>query len=196
MDMSSGQQVAASSTSGSITIDGRKCVQLANRHQQGRGFSNNKQQFSSLILFLSVIIIVNLSPFQSDLEIYQQPNDAATIDGSNMEPIAEIMPNEHRHPTAATSKEQLDSGYLHQLSSANYLKNLQACFKFIELMFTNPIRLSRRQTRSIQAEAKVLGKMAKMWYIKKKIKKLSKKLKKHTIAVPVFTAIPIYEHSY
>lgn len=194
MDMSSGQQVAASSTSGSI--NGRKSVQLANRHQQGRGFSSNKQQFSSFILFLSVVIIVNLSPFQSDLELSQQPNDAARVDGSNMEPIAEIMPNKQRHPTVATSGEQHGSGYLHQLSSANYLRNLQACFKFIELMFTNPIRLSGRQTHSIQAEAKVLGKMAKMWYIKKKIKKLSKKLKKHTIAVPVFTAIPIYEHSY
>lgn len=45
-------------------------------------------------------------------------------------------------------------------------------------------------------EAKMLVKMAKMIYIKKKIKKLNKKLKKHTIAVPVITAIPIYEHSY
>lgn len=45
-------------------------------------------------------------------------------------------------------------------------------------------------------EGKIFKKVAKVLYIKKKIKKLGKKLKKHTIAVPVFTAIPIYEHSY
>ena len=51
-------------------------------------------------------------------------------------------------------------------------------------------------TNVMFADAKVLGKMAKVWYIKKKLKKVAKKLKKKTIALPVITAIPIYEHSY
>lgn len=56
--------------------------------------------------------------------------------------------------------------------------------------------IKRHQIVRLLGEAKMLAKMAKIWFIKKKIKKLNKKLKKHTIAVPVITAIPIYEHSY
>lgn len=56
--------------------------------------------------------------------------------------------------------------------------------------------ISSRSSGITTVNAKVLGKMAKVWYIKKKLKKMAKKIKKHTIAVPVFTAIPIYEHSY
>lgn len=73
---------------------------------------------------------------------------------------------------------------------------LKSGLTFMQLMFTNPVKLGTRRLRVTLADAKVIGKMAKVWFIKKKIKKLSKKLKKHTIAVPVFTAIPIYEHSY
>lgn len=72
----------------------------------------------------------------------------------------------------------------------------ESSLQFVRLMFRNPMRMEARATRYTLAEARVLGKMAKVWYIKKKIKKLGKKLKKHTIAVPMFTAIPIYEHSY
>lgn len=58
-----------------------------------------------------------------------------------------------------------------------YLSYLQTSFDFVRLMFSQPLRLNKRVTRCTQAEARVLGKMAKVWYIKKKIKKLSKKLK-------------------
>lgn len=126
--------------------------------------SSNRKQFSSFILFLSVIIIVNLCPFQHDFGNFEQ-----------------------KAQSFSTSKRSE-----HQ----SYIVHIERCYEFVKLMFTNPIRMSGRTTRFMQADAKVLGKMAKMWYIKKKIKKLSKKLKKHTIAVPVFTAIPIYEHSY
>lgn len=203
MNMSGDQQAA------DIGHD-RKCGQLVRgKQQQQRGtISNRKQQFSSLILFLSVIIIVNLSPFQSDLSLFQQEEDTSKSDlilskselnndaQRDSSAIAKFMSSDHRQPQVAVSDKQLGGSYGHFLNSAAYLANLQSCLKFIGLMFTNPIRLGKRTTRSIQAEAKVLGKMAKVWYIKKKIKKLSKKLKKHTIAVPVFTAIPIYEHSY
>lgn len=181
MDMStSGQQVAV--TNGAS-------IQLTKRQQQAR-----RQQFSSFIFFLSVIIIVNLSPFSTDLELFQDDDTTATTTSQ----ISLTIPTSNRNeqnmliikPSVATEKQLDSSGY------EAYLTQLRACLKFIGLMFTNPIKLGRRTTGSIQAEAKVLGKMAKMWYIKKKIKKLSKKLKKHTIAVPVFTAIPIYEHSY
>lgn len=84
---------------------------------------------------------------------------------------------------------------VHQALSS-LLSHVQTSVNFMTLMFTNPIKLGQRNLRFTMAEAKVIGKMAKVWFIKKKIKKLSKKLKKHTIAVPVFTAIPIYEHSY
>lgn len=81
-------------------------------------------------------------------------------------------------------------------SQQQYLSYFETSLQFVRLVFRSPLRLDARTTRYSLAEARVLGKMAKVWYIKKKIKKLSKKLKKHTIAVPVFTAIPIYEHSY
>lgn len=228
MDMSSGCQQVAAANATSGRADGQnQRVQLASKqHTKGVSItksssSSNKQQFSSLILFLCVIIIVNLSPFQSDLEIFHNEDNARTttsqldhrastttgsIEKKRDLVSTNLKPNNDRRPTVTTNlngdgKQPVDfiSGYLYSDYSgiANYMmRNLQSCFKFVELMFTNPMKLGVRQTRSIQAEAKVLGKMAKMWYIKKKIKKLSKKLKKHTIAVPVFTAIPIYEHSY
>lgn len=66
-----------------------------------------------------------------------------------------------------------------------------------EKLRDNNVELKYIMSKCIMfSEAKMLIKMAKMIYIKKKIKKLNKKLKKHTIAVPVITAIPIYEHSY
>lgn len=206
------QQVAAASAT-----SGRKHVQVASKqHTRGSSIkSSNKQQFSSLILFLSVIIIVNLSPFQSDLDIshndeVERPTSqldrapastTGNIEQSNDLVSAISTPNNDGRPTVThlnADGKQFNRyrAYEYYFGSTNYIENLQACLKFVELMFTNPLKLGVRRTRSIQAEAKVLGKMAKMWYIKKKIKKLSKKLKKHTIAVPVFTAIPIYEHSY
>lgn len=198
MNMSKGQQVTSMTTSGGFKS--QKCVQLVNKQQ--KGVSNGKQQFSSLILFILVIIIVNLSSFQSDLEMLLHRDEISSSDhtstSKNDQQIltaTELRPNEEGDPTVLTDK-QLDGEFGYYFKHADYMKNLRTCFKFFELMFTNPIRLNRRRTRSIQAEARVLGKMAKVWYIKKKIKKLSKKLKKHTIAVPVFTAIPIYEHSY
>lgn len=79
-------------------------------------------------------------------------------------------------------------------------EQLDSCLTLIKRIFSNPLNIPQsrpaRHRRVFQADAKVLAKVAKMWYIKKKIKKLNKKLKKHTIAVPVITAIPIYEHSY
>lgn len=137
----------------------------------------NRKQLSSFILFLSVIIFVNLCPFHPELELFNSNNNEST--------------NVIQHKYSTTKHNYNIIG-----KTDNYLNN---CFEFIKLMFTNPVNFNKRhgiRRGSIQAEARVIGKMAKMWYIKKKIKKLSKKLKKHTIAVPVFTAIPIYEHSY
>lgn len=48
----------------------------------------------------------------------------------------------------------------------------------------------------LQVEALMLTDMARMWYIKKKIRKIGKKLRKSTIALPIFTTIPIHGHSY
>lgn len=132
---------------------------------------NSRKQLSSFILFLSVVIFVNLCPFHSDLDLFNS--------GSYVS----------RHGQGA----RLDEAPLNLSEDASYLG---VCMRFMRLMFTNPVDFSKRSLKVYQADARVIGKMAKMWYIKKKIKKLSKKLKKHTIAVPVFTAIPIYEHSY
>lgn len=130
--------------------------------------TNQRSQLSSFVLFISVIIIVNLCPFDPQPELSEpKMSQQSSFDGSQV---------------------------------ARITSNLQACLgssvEFVALMFTSPIKLGQRNLRFTLAEAKVIGKMAKVWFIKKKIKKLSKKLKKHTIAVPVFTAIPIYEHSY
>lgn len=134
--------------------------------------SQSRNQLSSFVLFISVIIIVNLCPFEP------QPERTSTDDPAS---TGMLRPN---------SAEQV-----HQALSS-LLSHVQTSVNFMTLMFTNPIKLGQRNLRFTMAEAKVIGKMAKVWFIKKKIKKLSKKLKKHTIAVPVFTAIPIYEHSY
>ena len=104
-----------------------------------------------------------------------------------------------QHPSGVDLLSMRDNNRWPQETSTTksyYLNQIQSCLKFAKLMFSNPMRLGKRTMRYTQAEAKILGKMAKVWYIKKKVKKLGKKLKKHTIAVPVFTAIPIYEHSY
>lgn len=138
----------------------------------------NRKQLSSFILFLSVIIFVNLCPFHPELELFNNNDDNNNNNYHHL--------NDSKHAALTTTQIIQNT-------------NLNSCFEFIRLMFTNPINFNKRKgirRGSIQAEARVIGKMAKMWYIKKKIKKLSKKLKKHTIAVPVFTAIPIYEHSY
>lgn len=150
--------------------------------------ANNRKQFSSFVLFLSVIIIVNLCPFQPDIETCYPTNDSR-----NNEQQCSQQQNEAETFLALFSSSINKIG---ETKTFTYRHHMNNCFKFIRLMFTNPLRLGKRATRFTVADAKVLGKMAKMWYIKKKIKKLSKKLKKHTIAVPVFTAIPIYEHSY
>ena len=167
-------------TVGKVDKSGKSCIdRVAAEKLIKSNVSNNRKQFSSFILFLSVIIIVNLCPFDSDLK------EAPQQDATN---VSKYL----FHTTA--QQEQQSSNHLSLTSG--YLEQMQRCIRFVQLIFTNPIRLNQRTTRFFQADAKMLGKMAKMWYIKKKIKKLSKKLKKHTIAVPVFTAIPIYEHSY
>ena len=139
---------------------------------------HKRKQFASCILFLSAVILVNLCPFHSELELIE-PSD------NKPQPQAQPQP-----------QIELNTMQANQREDASLAGQLKSCLQFVQLMFTNPVRLGKRTTRFTQAEARVLGKMAKVWYIKKKIKKLSKKLKKHTIAVPVFTAIPIYEHSY
>jgi hypothetical protein len=152
------------------SINGR----LARRSHSG------KSQLSSFILFAGLIILINLCPFQTD------PADESARTAVDLQPEL-AGPGSAAHLAAQPSQ-----NYAHL-----YMNYLQASVDFVRLMFSQPpLRLNKRVTRFTQAEARVLGKMAKVWYIKKKIKKLSKKLKKHTIAVPVFTAIPIYEHSY
>jgi hypothetical protein len=139
-----------------------------------------KSQLSSFILFASLIILINLCPFQTDLD-----------DASPGHLIGK--------PAAFPAINEISLARLQQRTqfhAGSYLSYLRASLEFVRLMFSQSLRLNKRVTRHTLAEARVLGKMAKVWYIKKKIKKLSKKLKKHTIAVPVFTAIPIYEHSY
>lgn len=141
---------------------------------------------SSFVLFLSVIILVNLCPFQSDFE-----PSSGHQDEQQQQPVARMVTFEQNNrPKLASENLTFSRQYSHLLT------HMEACLEFVKLMFKNPMKLGKRTTRFTLAEARVLGKMAKVWYIKKKIKKLSKKLKKHTIAVPVFTAIPIYEHSY
>lgn len=142
-----------------------------------------KSQLSSFLLFASLIILINLCPFQSDF--YSDDVASRTTITRQAGPLSSSV-----WPTSGNNDKEL------QLTSSSYLTYLQTSLEFVKLVFRQPLRLNKRVTRCSQAEARVLGKMAKVWYIKKKIKKLSKKLKKHTIAVPVFTAIPIYEHSY
>lgn len=146
---------------------------------------NNRRQFSSFVLFLSVVVLLNLCPFHDEFN-YEKLHPQT---GDN------LMPYEKQVPQSINLLEQIRSPMTPMNLNA-YLVKLDSCLRFVKLMFSNPIRLGPRTVRFTQAEARMLGKMAKVWYIKKKIKKLSKKLKKHTIAVPVFTAIPIYEHSY
>lgn len=158
------------------------------QHAQNGGaqhIAHNRKhnQLSSFVLFLSVVILVNLCPFDSETNWF-----AAKFAHTNL-----MTANQKQ--TSDDASTQLNNfmrpppGYVPGQFASSFVE-------VVRLVFTQPVRLSRRTTYSTFAEAKVLGKMAKMWYIKKKIKKLSKKLKKHTIAVPVFTAIPIYEHSY
>lgn len=158
--------------------------------------TNNRKQFSSLILFVTVIIIVNLCPFQPDIEPTATKcllKNEASFGVKNSNEVVSTYCEESETFLSIWS----DSiNKLSETRASTLRYHLNTCFKFIALMFTNPIKLGKRTMRYTVADAKVLGKMAKVWYIKKKIKKLSKKLKKHTIAVPVFTAIPIYEHSY
>lgn len=148
---------------------------------------NSRRQFSSFVLFLSVVVLVNLCPFHDEFN-YEKSHPQQT--SSNL-----ILPEND----AVSSSQSLNSLLAQIRPPMNlnaYLVRLDVCLRFIKLMFSNPMKLGPKTVRFTQAEARMLGKMAKVWYIKKKIKKLSKKLKKHTIAVPVFTAIPIYEHSY
>lgn len=154
--------------------------------------TNTRKQSSSLILFVFAIIIVNLCPLQPDLE----PEVTCALLERSHE--ADIDTQQHCPKQGETflSAWSRSIKQLSETEASTYGHYLKRCLEFIKLMFTNPMRLNRRTMRYTLADARVLGKMAKMWYIKKKIKKLSKKLKKHTIAVPVFTAIPIYEHSY
>lgn len=161
------------------------------RRGNTKGLSNSnapvgrQQQLSSFVLFASVILFVNLCPpFQQDLPAkYTNDQDR---EFSKSAPATKT-PSTEETLLGATS------GRLPPIACCSWWQN---CLRFIRLVFTSPIKLGQRTTRYTQAEAAMLGKMAKVWYIKKKIKKLGKKLKKHTIAVPVFTAIPIYEHSY
>lgn len=175
----------------------KKSSNSANTSLKSLLSTNNRKQFSSLVLFVSVIIIVNLCPpFQPDLE--PEVQKCLLKKGSN---FVGVNNNEASYCEQQGGETFLSvwSDSINKLSEtrASTLRyHLNTCLKFIRLMFTNPIKLGKRTVRYTVADAKVLGKMAKVWYIKKKIKKLSKKLKKHTIAVPVFTAIPIYEHSY
>lgn len=136
---------------------------------------NNRRQLPSLVLLLTVVVFVNLCAFHDDLASEDQP--------------ALVLSN------SSATHNQIQKIKLQDTSVSKWI-NLDECLQFVKLMFSSPIKLGPRRIRFTQAEARMLGKMAKVWYIKKKIKKLSKKLKKHTIAVPVFTAIPIYEHSY
>ena len=150
--------------------------QMAGQSRQAVA-KGQRQQFSSALLFVAAIVLVNLLPFEQDLPMGRS---SSGLDSDKLEAALEKVGG------AAGAAQP----------SPERLNHIRACIAFVKLMFTNPARLGGRAMRYTQAEARVLGKMAKVWYIKKKIKKLSKKLKKHTIAVPVFTAIPIYEHSY
>lgn len=117
---------------------------------QINGTSNNRNQFSSFILFVTVIIIVNLCPFQSNLT----PTNGS---GSDNDAPNKLLQGSMNH-------EQLS----YQMASANdcaltgnarYLSYIETCVGFVRLMFTNPVRLGKRTTRFIQAEAKTLARM-------------------------------------
>lgn len=55
---------------------------------------------------------------------------------------------------------------------------------------------NQRSSGFLLVEGRVVGRMARMWYIKKQLKKLNKKLKNTTITLPIITRIPVYDHSY
>lgn len=154
--------------------DGTKNQSKATNKARKIAAPAGKSQLSSFILFASLIIMINLCPFQTDHQ-----DQTLSTGGQNLPRSSGLLQHKQHYDTSSSS-----------------LTYLRSSFEFVKLMFSQPLRLNKRVTRFTQAEARVLGKVAKVWYIKKKIKKLSKKLKKHTIAVPVFTAIPIYEHSY
>lgn len=168
---------------------------LGSRNPVGKSHQTHRKQLSSFILFISVVIFVNLCPFHPELSLFDNAPE------SNIEELTNAI-------SQAAGGKQIISVHSHggfQTTTRPEVTHessfLNRCLAFVKLMFTNPIKFNRQRSAhstrgSLQAEARVIGKMAKVWYIKKKIKKLSKKLKKHTIAVPVFTAIPIYEHSY
>lgn len=138
---------------------------------------NQKSQFSSFVLFIFVIILINLCP------PFQVPEVEHSVDITSIDRMA-----------ATELINTLSSQYNEQ---GTYLaEQIESCLRFIKLMFTNPMQLGQKTMRFTLAEAKVLGKIAKVMILKKKIKKFGKKLKKHTIAVPIFTAIPVYEHAY
>lgn len=144
-------------------------------------FSNRKQPFPSFVLLLTVVILFTLSPFQLRLNNPELSNETQIV--NQLSPTSELLNSER-----VTGSEEAP---YHRSYFESYVIKFLQTMSWFKL---NPIKFSCE--RFNQAEAKVLGKMAKMWYIKKKLKKLGKKLKKHTIAVPVFTAIPIYEHQY
>lgn len=152
-----------------------------------------KSQLSSFILFASLIILINLCPFQNDFDETPVAGRDNLPNVANKSPLGGGITEVNYGLDLPITAQQVQQA---QNYADSYLSYLQTSWQFVRLMFSQPLRLNKRVLRYTQAEARVLGKMAKVWYIKKKIKKLSKKLKKHTIAVPVFTAIPIYEHSY
>lgn len=132
--------------------------------------TNYEKHSSSVVLFLSVILIFNLCSFRQDFELFEPPSESS--------------------PMMLASNESTI------IKKSTYLVDIQSYINLVMSLYCKRIRSERETVRFTQVEALMLGKMAKVWYIKKKIKKLGKKLKKHTIALPVFTAIPIYEHSY
>lgn len=135
--------------------------------------SNSRKQLSSFILFASTVIFLNLSPPQQSSDIVNNSH-----------------PQNLNHAQNELSRLELPD---------KQRDNIAYWLSFIEMIFNQPTKGSQlrgKRNQIVLAEAKIIGKIAKMWYIKKKIRKFNKKLKKHTIAVPVITAIPIYEHSY
>lgn len=166
-------------------------------HHRTSDRKRQKSQFSSMLLFASVIVLVNLCPFEQDLHTNSSKgiNNNKDIIPHQVDLLlsSSQMSMENCHLNTAKKQQQCTN----ETTNLMYISHqIEKFLKIVKLMFSNPIKMNQRVVRYTMAEARVLGKMAKVWYIKKKIKKLSKKLKKHTIAVPVFTAIPIYEHSY
>ena len=174
-----------------------KCVSKQVQQYAGHGPTQGGRQLSSFILFASVVILLNLCPpFNLDSDQALSHSKSAqhiTTLNTGFSSLESTMSQLNNPSHSLTTRSQVNTQNKQHFECTTYLDK---CLEFVKLMFTNPMRMSKRTTRFSLAEARVLGKMAKVWYIKKKIKKLSKKLKKHTIAVPVFTAIPIYEHSY